>query len=113
MADFSLWRLHTVKAVMSETHLLLREYVENGSEQAFRRLVEQYIDLVYSTALRRLAGDRHRAEDAVQLVFVDLARKSKTLPANIMLGGWLHRHTCFVVSNLSRADSRRAARERE
>jgi hypothetical protein len=30
-----------------------------------------------------------------------------------MLGGWLHRHTCFTASNLLRAEVRRQNRERE
>lgn len=98
---------------MTQTNLWLREYVNDGSETAFRHLVEQYVDLVFSTALRRVSGDRHRAEDATQIVFTDLARKAKSLPQDVMLGGWLHRHCCFVVSNLTRAESRRAAREKE
>jgi hypothetical protein len=30
-----------------------------------------------------------------------------------MLGGWLHRHTCFVASNTMRGERRRQARERQ
>ncbi|MDB6038737.1 MAG: polymerase, sigma-24 subunit, subfamily, partial [Verrucomicrobiales bacterium] len=98
---------------MTDTRALLREYVEDGSESAFRELVGQYVDLVYSTALRRMVGNAHGAEDVTQTVFTDLARKAATLPENLMLGGWLHRHCCFVCSNLRRAESRRAAREKE
>jgi RNA polymerase sigma factor (sigma-70 family) len=98
---------------MTPTQQLLREFAENDSETAFRQIVDQYVDLVFSTALRRLAGDRHSAEDATQIVFTDLARKAKSLPADVMLGGWLHRHCCFVVSNMRRADFRRATREKE
>jgi RNA polymerase sigma factor (sigma-70 family) len=98
---------------MTQTNILLREYANNGSESAFHELVDQYVDLVFSTAVRRFGGDRHRAEDATQIVFTDLARKAKTLPPDVMLGGWLHHHCCFVVSNLTRAESRRVARERE
>jgi RNA polymerase sigma factor (sigma-70 family) len=100
-------------AIMTETNLLLRAFAESGSEAAFRQLVTQYVDLVFSTALRRVDGDAHRAEDIVQTVFTDLARKAKTLPADVMLGGWLHRHCCFVASNVRRSENRRAARERE
>ncbi len=91
----------TVGEIMKETHRLLREYRENRSETAFEELVNRYIDLVYSVALRRVSGDVHRAHDVVQSVFTDLARKAQDLPGDVMLGGWLHRHSCFVASNLS------------
>ncbi len=98
---------------MTEPSSLLREYVESGSEPAFRQLVTRYIDLVYSVALRRAAGDAHRAQDIAQTVFIDLARKAPTLPGDVMLGGWLHKHCCFVASTVNRTETRRAAREQE
>src|SRR4051812_14887329 len=104
---------YSVETIMTETNLLLRAFAESGSEAAFGQLVTQYVDLVFSTALRRVEGDSHRAEDIVQTVFTDLARKAKTLPAHVMLGGWLHHHCCFVASNFRRTETRRAARERE
>src|SRR4051812_40385534 len=97
---------------MTETQQLLDEYVQNGSEQAFAELLRRYIDLVYSVALRLLNGDSHRAQDVTQTVFIDLARKAHKLPPNVLLGGWLHRHTCFVASTLRRAESRRERREK-
>src|SRR5690349_5703025 len=42
---------------MTESHDLLIEYVRNGNESAFKELVVRYLDLVYSTALRKLGGD--------------------------------------------------------
>ena len=36
---------------------LLQDYAQHRSEQAFRALVERYLVLVYSTALRQV-GDR-------------------------------------------------------
>lgn len=98
---------------MTESNQLLNEFARKDSEGAFRQLVARYVDLVYSTALRRAGGDAHRAEDIVQIVFTDLARKAATLPADVMLGGWLHRHCCFVASNVHRAEGRRIAREQE
>jgi RNA polymerase sigma factor (sigma-70 family) len=95
------------------TEQLLRDYVQTGSESAFRELVDRYINLVYSTAFRRLGGDAHLAQDTVQTVFTDLARKASTLPATVMLGGWLHKHTCFVTSAMLRGNRRREAREKE
>jgi RNA polymerase sigma factor (sigma-70 family) len=112
MSDIEVVRLFTSKD-MNDTHRLLQEYTENSSEAAFEELVARYIDLVYSTALRRMSGDVHRARDVVQTVFTDLARKASVLPDNVMLGGWLHRHSCFVASNICRTETRREAREKE
>jgi DNA-directed RNA polymerase specialized sigma24 family protein len=98
---------------MNETQQLLRGYVEDGSEAAFQELVGCYIDLVYSVARRQTGGDIHAAEDIAQTVFTDLARKAHSLPPNVMLGGWLHRHCCFVASTFGRGELRRQIREKE
>src|SRR5437867_8951339 len=92
---------------MTDAKQLLRDYTENGSEAAFRELVARYINLVYSVAVRRAGDDLHLAEDIVQTVFTDLARKGRTLRHESMLGGWLHRHACFVSSTLMRGERRR------
>ncbi|HWY30489.1 MAG TPA: sigma-70 family RNA polymerase sigma factor, partial [Candidatus Acidoferrum sp.] len=89
------------------------DYVDHGSDEAFRKLATSYLDLVYSTALRLVGGDTHLAEDVAQTVFVDLARQAKRLSAGVKLGGWLHRHTCFVAANSLRGERRRQARERQ
>src|SRR6185436_9699668 len=98
---------------MTDNRNLLAEYVQNGSEVAFHELITRYLDLVYSAAFRLVDGDAHRAEDVAQTVFVDLARVAGTLSREVMLGGWLHRHTCFVAANTMRGERRRQARERE
>jgi hypothetical protein len=51
---------------MSDDTQLLRRYVTEKSDDAFRELVERYLDLVYSAALRQLGGDVHRAQDIAQ-----------------------------------------------
>src|SRR5258706_2184569 len=93
-------------------HALLAEYVENGSERAFRDLVSNYVNFVFSTAMRMVGGDWALAEDISQTVFVDLARKAVRLPENVQLGGWLHRHTWFVARKAMRREQRRVAREK-
>ena len=98
---------------MSENRQLLAEYVENGSEAAFRQLVERYIDLVYSSAVRLVNGDVHLAQDVTQTVFADFARMARKLGRDAMIGGWLHRHTCFVASKVIRGERRRQMRERQ
>jgi RNA polymerase sigma factor (sigma-70 family) len=96
-----------------DSNQLLQDYAEHGSDAAFGELVERYIDLVYSVALRRVGGDPHLAQDVVQIVFADLARKAHSLPAKLMVGGWLHRHCCFVASNLLRSARCRQAYEQQ
>ena len=98
---------------MTESQQLLAEYVRSGSEAAFRELVALYLNLVISAALRLVEGDAHRAEDVAQIVFADLARQARTFSPDIMLGGWLHRHTCFVAANTMRGERRRQSRERQ
>ena len=98
---------------MTDHRTLLAEYAANGSEEAFRELVSRYIDLVYSTAVRLVNGDTHRAEDVAQTVFADLARLAGKISKDVMLGGWLHRRTWHVATTLMRNERRRLNRERQ
>ena len=98
---------------MTDGQQLLAQYAESGSETAFRELVTRYVDLVYSAAIRLVNGDTHLAEDVTQTVFADLARMARALSREVRLGGWLHRHTCFVASKTMRGERRRQARERQ
>lgn len=98
---------------MNEDSQLLRQYAEHRSEPAFRELVARHLDLVYSVALRQMGGDHSLAQDIAQTVFIDLARKAKSLPASVVLAGWLCRHTFFVASTFVRSEHRRRQREQE
>src|SRR5580765_3616670 len=98
---------------MTDSQNLLAEYVLTASDAVFRELVTRYVDLVYSTALRLVEGDTHRAEDVAQTVFMDLARLARTLSHDVRLGGWLHRHACFLAAKAMRGERRRQSRERQ
>src|SRR5260221_14261403 len=106
-------RLFSCELTMTENQKLLAEYVATGSDAAFRQVLTRYLALVYSTAFRLVNGDAHLAEDVAQTVFVDLARTAQKLPQDVMLGGWLHRHTCFVAATVLRGERRRQSRERQ
>jgi RNA polymerase sigma factor (sigma-70 family) len=97
----------------TDHHELLRAYAQDHSESAFQELVQRYVELVYSAAIRRVSGDRELAEDVAQEVFTDLARKAAALPPTVMLGGWLHRHTGYVAATAMRAEQRRRDHERQ
>ncbi len=92
---------------------MLSLYARTGSETAFRELVSRYIDLVHSTAFRLVGNDAHAAKDVSQIVFMALAKQAKTLPKDVMLGGWLHQHTRFAAGKFMRTEHRRHWRERQ
>ena len=92
--------------------LLLRRWVREGSQAAFRALAERHLPLVWSTARRVVHGDDTLAADIAQAVLADFAHKAHTLPPEMPPAGWLHRHTVFTATKTLRSESRRRARER-
>jgi RNA polymerase sigma factor (sigma-70 family) len=95
---------------------LLREYAQGANEAAFRELVARHTDLIYSAAVRQV-GSPEAARDVAQSVFVDLARKAKSLAETAneseSVLGWLYRATRFAALNHIRDERRRQDRERQ
>jgi uncharacterized protein (TIGR03435 family) len=91
---------------------LLREYAETGSEAAFATLVERYVNLVYSAALRSV-DNPHAAEEISQAVFIILARKAPGLSRRTVLSGWLYQTARLTAANFLRTEIRRQRRESE
>jgi RNA polymerase sigma factor (sigma-70 family) len=98
---------------MNDDAVLLRRYAEEKSETAFAELVRRHLDLVYSTALRRLGGDAHRAADVAQQVFTTLARDAEKLSRHGVLTAWLYTATRNASIDAIRQDRRRRTREQE
>jgi uncharacterized protein (TIGR03435 family) len=84
---------------------LLREYAEQGSEKAFRELVERHTGLVYAVAQSRLENS-HQAEEVTQAVFITLAQKAHRLRHETVLAGWLFRAARFAATNALRSERR-------
>ncbi|MBV9865604.1 MAG: sigma-70 family RNA polymerase sigma factor [Abitibacteriaceae bacterium] len=95
-----------------QDYQLLQEYTEHNSQAAFAALVEQYVGLVYSTALREVCNAA-LAEDVTQVVFIILARKAAGLRKGTILGGWLFHTTRFVAKNALQQEARRQQREQK
>ena len=53
---------------MADDIQLLREYSTGGSQEAFGRLVERYLNLVYSAALHQTGGNQTMSADISQTV---------------------------------------------
>ena len=97
----------------SDDAQLLRRYADDRSDAAFTELVRRHLNLVYRSALRQCAGDRHRAQDVAQAVFTELARRAGSLAGHPRLAGWLHTTTHHVASALHRSERRRLQREKD
>jgi RNA polymerase sigma factor (sigma-70 family) len=89
---------------------LLREYVGRRSQDAFHKLVERHLPMVYSAA-RRIVHDAHLAEEVAQNVFTTLARKAKSIRPPQVVGGWLYNTTRHLSLNAARGEQRRRERE--
>lgn len=90
---------------------LLRRFVDEHSEAAFTELVQRHLSLVRATALRRVGGDAHAADDVTQQVFVALARKAAALRGHATLAGWLYTATHHATADWVRREQRRKQRE--
>jgi len=89
---------------------LVTAYVAEGSEAAFRALVNRHVDMVFATALRQ-TGNAALAEDISQNVFISLARKAPRLAGSQTLGGWLFRAAVLETKRRIRTELRRCQRE--
>jgi RNA polymerase sigma-70 factor, ECF subfamily len=80
-----------------------------GDRTAFERLYRRHVDRVF-TLCARMAGDRTRAEELTQDVFVRAWEKLATFRGDSAFSTWLHRLAVNVVLGQRRTESRRWAK---
>jgi RNA polymerase sigma factor (sigma-70 family) len=96
--------------LVTEEAQWLRDYAAKRSDDAFRRLVDRYINLVYSSA-RRQVGEEELARDVTQAVFLILAEKAGQLDTSKPLSAWLMQVTRYASANAVRSRARRVRHE--
>ena len=78
----------------------------SGDRRAFERLYRAHVDKVF-TLCTRMAGDRQKAEELTQDVFVRAWEKLGQFRGESAFGTWLHRLAVNVVLNDRQAEKRR------
>lgn len=108
-----------VSLIEATTAFSLREPVDPdvalataGDRGAFERVYRRHVDRVYSLCVR-MCGDRARAEELTQDVFVRAWEKLELFKGESQFSTWLHRLAVNVVLNARKTDGRREARMEE
>ena len=89
---------------------LLRRYAHERSEAAFATLVGRHVDLVYAAALRQVRRP-HLAQEVAQTVFIELAKRARSLGSVQVLAAWLYTVTRRRAIDMIRSETRRRAHE--
>ena len=105
----SLFRFGTVAGV-SDAQLLERfvDGRDEAGEMAFRTLLERHGPMVLRVC-RGVLGDPHAAEDALQVTFLVLSRKARSIRKHGSLASWLHgvaHHVALRSTNRDQAPAR-------
>lgn len=88
---------------------MMPSVVPSTNAEAFERLYRAHREQVFATCFR-LSGDRVRAGEWMQDVFVRIWEQWDALDDPEDAGGWVHRVTLNTVFNVKRSDRRRLAR---
>jgi RNA polymerase sigma factor (sigma-70 family) len=90
---------------------LLRDFARRGDQAAFAEVARRHGGLVFAAARRQLGGDRHRAQEVTQVVFLTLAKNAARVAGHPAVAAWLYRCTRHAVAKARRGDYRRGVRE--
>jgi RNA polymerase sigma-70 factor (ECF subfamily) len=80
-----------------------------GDRRAFERIYRSHVDRVFSVCVR-MVGDRAKAEELTQDVFVRVWEKLGTFRGDAQFSTWLHRLAVNVVLNDRETEGRRRTR---
>ena len=81
--------------------------VADSGGTVFNEVMAVYSGLVFSTALRKLAGDAEGAREVTQNVFLMAVRKREVLARLAYPAAWFHRAAMLESNNFLRLESRR------
>jgi RNA polymerase sigma-70 factor (ECF subfamily) len=84
----------------------------SGDRGAFERLYRDNVNRVYSLCVR-MVGDRERAEELTQDVFVRAWEKLHLFRGESSFSTWLHRLTVNLVLNARKSEGRQRSRHDE
>src|SRR5437867_1214119 len=99
------------KSAITDDRELLEHYVKFDDREALGKLVLQYVDFVYTAALRQVR-DYHLAQDVAQVVFIIVKQRAHRIRRSTSLASWLFTTTRFASANALRMEMRRRHRER-
>src|SRR4030095_2348839 len=89
---------------------LLQRFTRHGEQSAFADVVRRHLDLVFATALRKVA-DTGAAQEVAQNVFAALARKAWQFAPDDSLPAWLHKAALLESKFWLRGELGRRRRE--